>query len=69
MKIHEQRNAFRSATKQTADNIRSLIASLQRKMSQPYGDGERSNMVNAETDVIPALWGMLHDLEDAGTAT
>tara|TARA_R100000808_G_scaffold13821_2_gene33136 strand:+ start:867 stop:1133 length:267 start_codon:yes stop_codon:yes gene_type:complete len=63
MKIHEQRNAMRSATAKTAVDVRSLIGSLQRKMASTYGDGDRSNMVNAETDVIPALWGILHDLE------
>lgn len=39
-----------------------MRATILRKMASPYGDGSRSNMVNAETDVLPRLNDILDTL-------
>jgi hypothetical protein len=31
-------------------------------MASPYGDGSKSNMVNAETDVLPQLGDLMETL-------
>ena len=62
MRINEQRDCLRDHGSRAEIRIRSLIGSINKKMSMPYGDGSRSNMVNAETDVLPALHSILNDV-------
>lgn len=64
MKLHEQRDGLKTALDVTENRIHGLVASINRKMSMPYGDGERSNMVNAETDVLPELRSILDSLRE-----
>lgn len=64
MKLHEQRDAYKLAVEVLEDRLKGLKASVERKMSMPYSNGERSNMVNAETDVLPELRSILHSLSE-----
>lgn len=35
---------------------------IRRKVAAPHGDGSRCNLVNAETDVLPRLEGIMAEL-------
>lgn len=63
MRLCTQRDELANAAESAASDVRSLMARLRRKMAAPYGDGTRSNMVNAETDVLPALYDIVLELE------
>jgi len=43
-------------------DLKYLRSAILRKMAAPYGDGSRSNMVNAETDVLPRLADIIETL-------
>lgn len=55
MKLHEQRNELRQLVTAVYDDLVALTSRIQRKTACPYGDGSYSDMVNANTDVLPQL--------------
>jgi len=55
MRLHEQRDNLKSRIKNAYNEIHGLKARIHRKVSMPYGDGSRSDMVNVNSDVLPAL--------------
>tara|TARA_R100000458_G_scaffold52071_1_gene53336 strand:- start:730 stop:933 length:204 start_codon:yes stop_codon:yes gene_type:complete len=59
MRLHEQRNLLQSRCEATVTEIRNLQRRLQDKTASPFGDGTYSNMVNVDTDVLPALRAVL----------
>lgn len=65
MRLHEQRDTLRTAVTDARVELGELISSIRRKMAAPYGDGSRSNMVNAETDILPRLRAIEDALGDA----
>lgn len=64
MKIHEQATTAKAQLVETCEAVYALQAQLIRKIAAPYGDGSRSNMVNAETDILPQLAAIVNDLRD-----
>jgi len=62
MKLHEQRDHYVSALRAVYDDVHAARCSILRKIASPYGDGSRSNMVNAETDILPRLEEILRNL-------
>jgi hypothetical protein len=65
MRLNEQRDTLVEAIEDAGCDLIGLRASILRKMAAPYGDGSRSNMVNAETDVLPRLVTILDRLQAA----
>jgi hypothetical protein len=65
MRLNEQRDTLVEAVEDAGCELLGLRASILRKMAAPYGDGSRSNMVNAETDVLPRLTAILDRLQRA----
>jgi hypothetical protein len=55
MRLNEQRNRMIEGIASACTDLKHMRAAILRKMASPYGDGSRSNMVNAETDVLPRL--------------
>jgi hypothetical protein len=55
MRLHEQRDELQQVVNEIHDSIELLMASINRKIASPYGDGSRSDLVNALTDVLPRL--------------
>jgi hypothetical protein len=64
MKLHEQRTELATAAEQAAQTISGMRAMIRRKVMAPYGDGSRSDMINANTDVLPLLAQLEHDLTE-----
>jgi len=64
MRLNEQRNEMARAIENAACELIGLRSAIHRKMAAPYGDGSRSNMVNAETDVLPRLQAALNTLQN-----
>lgn len=64
MRLNEQRNVMADAIDTAGVSLLGLRARVLRKMAAPYGDGTRSNMVNAETDVLPIIERIVSDLAD-----
>jgi hypothetical protein len=62
MKLHEQRERLIDGILGASTDLKYLRSSILRKMAAPYGDGSRSNMVNAETDVLPRLADIIETL-------
>jgi hypothetical protein len=62
MKLHEQRNEYLNALRAVYDEVHAARCSILRKIASPYGDGSRSNMINAETDILPRLEWILQNL-------
>jgi hypothetical protein len=65
MKLHQQRERLIDGILGASTDLKYLRSSILRKMAAPYGDGSRSNMVNAETDVLPRLASILDTLQTA----
>ncbi|GAF85736.1 unnamed protein product [marine sediment metagenome] len=63
MRLCDQRDTLTEASRKAHSDIRALMTSIRRKMAMPYGDGTKTNMVNAETDVLPALYEIALDLD------
>ena len=68
MKLHEQRDTLSMTLTEIRSEIRAMICSVDRKIRDPYGDGSRSNQVNAETDVLPRLYEMCRTIDAAQSA-
>jgi hypothetical protein len=62
MKLHEQRERLIDGILGASTDLKYLRSAILRKMAAPYGDGSRSNMVNAETDVLPRLADIIETL-------
>ena len=65
MRLNEQRDHLMNEIAQASSNLKFMRSAILRKMASPYGDGSRSNMVNAESDVLPQLEAVLDILRDA----
>jgi hypothetical protein len=65
MRLNEQRDTLVEAVENAACDLIGLRSAILRKMAAPYGDGSRSNMVNAETDVLPRVVAILDRLQEA----
>lgn len=65
MKLHEQRNQLAAAAEHAAQTISGMRGSIERKLMAPYPDGSRSDMINANTDILPLLAQIERDLTDA----
>lgn len=55
MRLNEQRDTLVEAIEDAGCDLIGLRSAILRKIASPYGDGSKSNMVNAETDVLPRL--------------
>lgn len=64
MRLHEQRDTLAASLAGVADALSDLHARIERKISMPYGDGSRSVMVNATTDVLPCLRSLMETAGD-----
>jgi len=64
MKLHEQRARLIDGIIGASTDLKYLRSAILRKMAAPYGDGLRSNMVNAETDVLPRLADIIKTLAE-----
>jgi hypothetical protein len=62
MKLHEQRDHYVETLREVYDAVHAARCSILRKIASPYGDGSRSNMVNATTDILPRLEEILSSL-------
>lgn len=62
MRLNEQRDTLADAIEDAGCDLIALRLAILRKMAAPYGDGSKSNMVNAETDVLPRLNDILATL-------
>lgn len=62
MRLNEQRNRLVEGIENASIDLKYMRSAILRKMAAPYGDGSRSNMVNAETDVLPRLNDILDTL-------
>ena len=62
MKLHQQRERLIDGILGASTDLKYLRSAILRKMAAPYGDGSRSNMVNAETDVLPRLADIIETL-------
>ncbi len=65
MKLHTQRDTLSATLTEIRSELRAMICSVDRKMAAPYGDGTRSNSVNASTDVLPRLYEMCRTIDAA----
>lgn len=65
MRLNEQRDTLVEAVEDAAMDLVAMRAAILRKIASPYGDGSKSNMVNAETDVLPRLAAILDALQTA----
>ena len=62
MRLNEQRDRLVEGIENASIDLKYMRSAILRKMAAPYGDGSRSNMVNAETDVLPRLNDILDTL-------
>jgi hypothetical protein len=62
MRLNEQRDRLIEGIANASTDLTHMRAAILRKMAAPYGDGSRSNMVNAETDVLPRINDILDTL-------
>lgn len=62
MKLHQQRERLIDGIVDASTDLKYFRSAILRKMAAPYGDGSRSNMVNADTDVLPRLNDILDTL-------
>lgn len=65
MRLNEQRDTLVEAIEDAGCELIGMRAAVLRKIAAPYGDGSKSNMVNAETDVLPRLTAILDTLQTA----
>ncbi len=63
MKLHTQRDTLHAGLTDLHGEIRDMICRVDRKIRATYTDGTRSNMVNAETDVLPTLYDMRREID------
>jgi len=68
MKLHTQRDTLSATLTEIRSELRAMICSVDRKIRAPYGDGTRSNSVNAETDVLPRLYEMCRTIDTVQAA-
>lgn len=68
MRINKQRDTLVEAVEEVGCDLIAAIAAIHRKMVAPYPDGSRSNMINAETDVLPRLISIRDRLQEAMNA-
>lgn len=59
MRLHEQNSERKKIIEDIKSELEDMRASIHRKMNAPFGDGSKSNMVNAESDVLPRIAHML----------
>ena len=64
MKLNEQRKVLVEAVECASIDLKYMRSAILRKIAAPYGDGSRSNMVNAETDVLPRINDILTTLQN-----
>lgn len=69
MRLNKQRDALVNGILDASIDLKYFRSAILRKMAAPYGDGSRSNMVNAETDVLPRLNAILDTLATTLEAT
>jgi len=62
MRLNEQRNRLIDGIVDASIDLKYFRSAILGKMAASYGDGSRSNMVNAETDVLPRLNDILDTL-------
>jgi hypothetical protein len=62
MKLHQQRDRLIDGIVDASTDLKYMRSAILRKIAAPYGDGSKSNMVNAETDVLPRLNDILDTL-------
>lgn len=62
MRLNEQRNRLIDGVADASTDLKYMRSAILRKIAAPYGDGSKSNMVNAETDVLPRLNAILDTL-------
>jgi hypothetical protein len=62
MRLNEQRDTLIEAVEDAGCDLIAMRSAILRKIAAPYGDGSKSNMVNAETDVLPRLNAILDTL-------
>jgi hypothetical protein len=65
MRLNEQRNRLIDGIVDASTDLKYMRSAILRKIASPYGDGSKSNMVNAETDVLPRLVNVLDLLQSA----
>lgn len=65
MRLNEQRKRLIDGIVDASTDLKYFRSAILRKMAAPYGDGSRSNMVNAETDVLPRINDILDTLATA----
>ena len=64
MKLHEHRDQLQQTLIRTHHDLHELVNYLRMKIGRTYPDGTRDNLVNAETDVLPALHELIRALDD-----
>lgn len=69
MRLARQRDVMRDAIDVAGCELMGMRAAILRKIAAPYGDGSKSVMVNATTDVLPKLTRILDVLDAAMQAT
>ena len=62
MRLNHQRDRLIQGTVEACHAVTHMRSAIIAKMNSPYGDGSKSNMVNAETDVLPRLHEILNTL-------
>ena len=64
MRLIDQRDAAAEAIDDVVERLHGLRCRVVRKITMPYPDGSRSDMVNATSDVLPQLVEVLDILRD-----
>lgn len=59
MRLNEQRDHLIEACRQAEADLRAMRSAVLRKIASPYGDGSRSDQINASTDVLPRLQSII----------
>lgn len=62
MRLNQQRDRLIDGVVDACTDLKYMRSAILRKMAAPYGDGSKSNMINAETDVLPRLNDILDTL-------
>lgn len=63
MRLSKQRDVMRDAIDVAGCELIAMRSAILRKIAAPYGDGSRSVMVNATSDVLPRLTRILDVLD------
>lgn len=64
MRLNEQHDRLIDGIVDASTGLKYFRSAILRKMPAHYGDGSRSNMVNAETDVLPRINDILDTLTE-----